>query len=477
MISALFHGVDYLAQMVFGPLRLPGISTYWRVIVVSLGGHMLLQRLVPRASPLVLPKTYQRLSPANKKAWCVSVTVLLHSLFDSCFILAFFNDPQLNGDKMDGFNPKFEWYLAVAMGYYIWDLSLCLGDFANYGVMYLVHGGLGVFGLLILTSRQLQFYAIPYLLPELSSVFLHLRHLMKYAGLAGTLIYKINFLVFFVAFVGIRIGFEAYHSVWLVADVWAGRTGHVFYPYAVFIGILGVTLTTLNLIWLRQIITAVGYTLRPSRPTLAAPCKGLVSLDALNAANPDAGSDSYCEDFEEDGEVTGECASNAEAQPAINRGLRKYKVTARGEIVATIAWMLFETDKWKYNVNHFPGNPGQGTRTMMSWDYVSKYAEELYPDEFATAMGSGDTSGADDETKNKVRELVLSNKDSFAAGFWYLTTQAPQYHDSPSMLRDGNVDDFKDYMENGVSTTWTADREAIWKQVDAQVMAETKQEL
>ncbi|KAJ2766227.1 hypothetical protein IWQ56_003798 [Coemansia nantahalensis] len=257
---------DQALHAVFDPLALAGVGNYWRVAVASLVAHTLLYLAVPALSAAVVPRTHGRLSAADRKTWAVSITGLVHCVYDVCVIAAYFCDPALNGDRMDGFNTRFEWHLAVALGYYAWDLGLCVRDYSEYGVMYLIHGGLGVFGLLILTSQQLQFYAIPYLLPELSTVFLNVRHLLKLAGRAGTVTYKINFAVFLATYVATRVGFEAYHSALLVAAVVRGQTGGVCYPFAAFFAVLGVTLTVLNTIWLRQILHVAYHTIiQPKR--------------------------------------------------------------------------------------------------------------------------------------------------------------------------------------------------------------------
>ncbi|KAJ2493690.1 hypothetical protein IWW37_000321 [Coemansia sp. RSA 2050] len=259
-LSALSSGLDSAIKDVFDPMHLSGVGAYWKVMLVSLLVHIAVFRAVPIVTNLLVPRVYGRMSDTDKRSWSICVVSMLHSVYDSAFIIAFFNDSSLNIDKMGGYNEQFEYLLATAMGYYIWDLSICLSDYSNYGLMYLIHGGLGVFGLFVLTSRQLQFYAIPYLLPELSSVFLNIRHLLKYAGKANSLTYKVNFALFLVAFTSIRVGFEAYHSFYLALDVYRGNTGNVFYPFAVYFAILGITLTTLNLIWLRQILNAAYYT-------------------------------------------------------------------------------------------------------------------------------------------------------------------------------------------------------------------------
>ncbi|KAJ2032674.1 hypothetical protein IWW57_000088 [Coemansia sp. S610] len=259
-LSALSGRLDSVIKDVFDPMHLSGVGTYWKVMLVSLLVHVAVFWAAPIVTKLVMPRVYGQMSDSDKRSWSVCIVSLLHSVYDSAFIIAFFNDPSLNMDKMGGYNEQFEYLLATAMGYYIWDLSICLSDYSNYGIMYLIHGGLGVFGLFVLTSRQLQFYAIPYLLPELSSVFLNIRHLLKYAGKANSLAYKVNFALFLAAFISIRVGFEAYHSYYLALNVYRGDTGDVFYPFAVYFAILGITLTTLNLIWLRQILNAAYYT-------------------------------------------------------------------------------------------------------------------------------------------------------------------------------------------------------------------------
>ncbi|KAI8318620.1 hypothetical protein GQ54DRAFT_300149 [Martensiomyces pterosporus] len=253
--------VDSVLHSAFDPLRLEGVGTYWRVMLIAFLSNVVIFRLSSPVSAFLMPKVYSRLSAADKRTWCICTTSLIHTILDSAVMLAYLNSPDLNSDKMDGYNEGFEYFLAVVQGYYIWDMVVCLVDFSSYGFMYVIHAGLGIFGLLVLTSRQLQFYAIPYLLPELSSVFLNIRFLLKLAGHASTLLYRINFAVFVLVFVAIRMGFENYHSYQLAKAVIRGDVGSVHYPYAVYFAALGVALMVLNVIWLRQITVAAYYTL------------------------------------------------------------------------------------------------------------------------------------------------------------------------------------------------------------------------
>ncbi|KAJ2609838.1 hypothetical protein H4S08_003883 [Coemansia sp. RSA 1365] len=184
-----------------------------------------------------------------------------------------------------------------------------------------------------------------------------------------------------------------------------------------------------------------------------------ITLELLNEINPAAARSTFCKDFEKSKGVKGECMLNSEAVAPINKALKKYKITRPSEVVTALAWMLFESDGWHYVVNHNPGNKGQGTRTMMSWAYVSKYAKELYPDKYTKLIGkfADDTSKANNSTKTKVMDLVLNNDDSIGAGFWYLAKHASSFHNKEDKLRPDVLDDFKDFMWNGVNADVTTD--------------------
>ncbi|KAJ1963411.1 hypothetical protein GGI12_002065 [Dipsacomyces acuminosporus] len=265
-VSGWLDQVDAVCHQVFDPMHLSGIGTYWRVVALAIACNFMIVKLSPLISKLLFPKAYGRLGARDKKSWDVCVLGLIHSAFDSAYILAYLFDGGLSQDKMNARNEQFEQLLAVTQGYYIWDLVVCIADFSIYGPMYAIHALLGVIGLFILMSGQLEFYAIPYLIPELSTVFLNIRHLLKHAGYSSTLIYKANFLVFVVTYIAIRVGYENYHSFQLIKAVYAGEVGNAYYPFAVYLSATGIVLMVLNVIWLKQILKAAYYTIFKSVP-------------------------------------------------------------------------------------------------------------------------------------------------------------------------------------------------------------------
>ncbi|KAJ2501027.1 hypothetical protein GGH96_002248 [Coemansia sp. RSA 1972] len=161
-----------------------------------------------------------------------------------------------------------------------------------------------------------------------------------------------------------------------------------------------------------------------------------------------------------------DCATNERALVALNNAAQKYGVTERGEVVAMIALMALESGSWQYNVNQFPGRAGQGTKAMFMYPFIYKYAKSLYPDK---VLDEWETTAAN-ATMNNVRAMVLGDDDSFGSAFWYLTTQAPEYHNT-GKLKDGDLASFKEYCTSAVGAGWDDERPKVWEAVNSALSA------
>lgn len=56
-----------------------------------------------------------------------------------------------------------------------------------------------------------------------------------------------------------------------------------------------------------------------------------------------------------------ECRTATQAAPFISKSFQTYNISSPAEQAALVSLMAFETDDFKYNKNHFPGVPGQGS--------------------------------------------------------------------------------------------------------------------
>jgi len=145
--------------------------------------------------------------------------------------------------------------------------------------------------------------------------------------------------------------------------------------------------------------------------------------------------------------IPAECATASDAAGPIIDGFAKYGVGSAGEQAALIAWMVFESGEFKYNIHHIPTEvPGQGTRCMMGATFTGQYANSI-PSLAAEAAKLTDP--------NAIMALVLPNPLSFAAASWYYTSQS-QCVGVRDGLKAGTQDGYVAFLTNCVQTTLDA---------------------
>ena len=61
-------------------------------------------------------------------------------------------------------------------------------------------------------------------------------------------------------------------------------------------------------------------------------------------------------------EVPAQCRTAEQAASAIASSFATYGITSPAEMAAVVGTMAFESGDFKYNINYYPGNPGQGSK-------------------------------------------------------------------------------------------------------------------
>jgi len=126
----------------------------------------------------------------------------------------------------------------------------------------------------------------------------------------------------------------------------------------------------------------------------------------------------------------GECTSAEEATPLINNAFESYGMKTLGQKAALLATMTFESSDFLYNTEQStgPGKAGQGTKAMLPFQNLYKYAVAIpaLQDQVNGLMGSVTAeqitdSTPTDDVKNAVRALVLPNDYTFGAAPWFLS--------------------------------------------------------
>lgn len=156
-----------------------------------------------------------------------------------------------------------------------------------------------------------------------------------------------------------------------------------------------------------------------------------------------------------------ECETAQQAAPFLIQAMETYSVYSVPEISALLSLIAFETGDFKFNENHYPGNPGQGTRNMQMANFNLLYAQSIpaLAAPLAAITTATTADGLTNDQLNAIRALVLPDEYAWASAAWFLTTQCSA--DVRTSLQAGGQAGYEAYL-GCVGTTATADRLAYW---------------
>jgi hypothetical protein len=160
-----------------------------------------------------------------------------------------------------------------------------------------------------------------------------------------------------------------------------------------------------------------------------------------------------------------ECATATEATPWIYVALHTFGIHEFGTQAALLSLMLYESGSFKYNINHYPGVPGQGTRNMQSPAFNLEYAQWLAANMKDSGISSQQVDEAEKESPVQVLALVICERWSFASAACFLATQCSE--EVSRGLAASTEEGWEAYLTNCVGTTVTDDRTVIWKKAIA----------
>jgi len=153
------------------------------------------------------------------------------------------------------------------------------------------------------------------------------------------------------------------------------------------------------------------------------------------------------------GDFVYECRTAQQAAPYISKSFQTYGLTTPGEQAAALSIMLFESAEFKYNRNHWPGRPGQGTRNMQMPNFNLLYAKSQFPAAKVKAAQA-------DNGVVSVLNLVRPDQYAFGSAAWFIKTQCSA--DIRKGLQSGTQSGWEAYITQCVGTT-PDDRLAYWK--------------
>jgi hypothetical protein len=209
-----------------------------------------------------------------------------------------------------------------------------------------------------------------------------------------------------------------------------------------------------------------------SRATTIALFTGLASAIAIPSASflaPRAGSESAASQLLaiaptsmtcDGAPFPSECATAEQAAPLLIAAMQTYGITSPPELAALLSVIAFETGDFKYNINHYPGRAGQGTRNMQMANYNLLYAQSIsaLSSKLNAITTASSTTGLSDDQLDAIRALVLPDEYSWGSAAWYLTSQCA---DVRSQIQTGGHTGYTAYL-SCIGTQMTEDRMTYW---------------
>ncbi|KAG9240646.1 hypothetical protein BJ878DRAFT_429828 [Calycina marina] len=161
------------------------------------------------------------------------------------------------------------------------------------------------------------------------------------------------------------------------------------------------------------------------------------------------------------GDFPEECRTAQQAMPFLTKAFADYKIYSVPEIAAVLSLIAFESDDFKFNINHYPapGRPGQGTRNMQMPNFNLQYTLSVSPDAVKKITTATSTEGLSDAVLNSIRDIVTTDQFTWASGAWFLVNHCASVRPA---IQKGDEAGFEAYMDC-IGTAVTDDRLQKWK--------------
>jgi TLC domain len=272
-------------------LHLTTLPPHIHEVLLSFAFYTIFENYIsPSLSKRLIPQHYAKFSPRTKVNWDIHVTSFVQSLIICIATLYVIrNDTERIGTtwegRLYGYSGGAGLVQAMAAGYFIWDIMICVVNFKILGPLDLLHGIVAA-SVAILGFRPFAlYYGLNILLFELSTPFVNVHWGCDKVDLTGSPTQWYNGIVLIVTFFSCRVVWGSYLTINFFIDIWravrAGREQLVMSYGMVEPGgdvamqtspphwMMGLfctgnfILTSLNFFWFSKMIEAVRKRFRP----------------------------------------------------------------------------------------------------------------------------------------------------------------------------------------------------------------------
>jgi len=158
--------------------------------------------------------------------------------------------------------------------------------------------------------------------------------------------------------------------------------------------------------------------------------------------------------------VPDECRTASQAADFLIKAFKDYQLYNAAEMAAVLSLIALESGEFQYNINHFPGNPGQGTRNMQMAPFNLEYALTIQPAAVKKITPATTVNGLSNDQLNAIRDIVTTDEFTWASGAWFYSTKCDAA--TKTAVQTQGKAGYVKYLIDCVGTSSTPGREAYW---------------
>lgn len=237
------------------------ILAHWHEIAAAALVYFGIQMASPALCTRYWGLAYTNLNAKTRLNFDIHVVSMVQCIVSVVILLPTWFHPHFQNRAADpysslyGYNPYTGFVSAVTVGYFVWDMYVCLRHIKLFGVGFLLHAFVALF----VFSNSFRPYCMPwvpaFLLFELSTPFVNINWFASRlpAGTVSDRTVAINGVCLLVTFFLVRIVWGFYAVALLAYDMWhVWRHDHWFFPVSTLV--LNVSLDVLNVYWFSKML-------------------------------------------------------------------------------------------------------------------------------------------------------------------------------------------------------------------------------
>lgn len=223
-------------------------------IIVATAFYHVLHFASPAISTFFFKENYTKLDKKGKANFDIHVVAMVQCLISIAAIIPLVGDEHLQQDAIRNYTPYAGFVSSITIGYFLWDLYVCLKYFDLFGVGFLIHALASLF-VFVQTLRPFCLgWVASFLSFELSGPFVNTNWFINKlpAGTVPSWFQIANGLLLILVFFFVRI-IWGFYAIYLVSIEFLAVDDYPKYMLAMIV-FLNFSLDTLNVYWFSKMI-------------------------------------------------------------------------------------------------------------------------------------------------------------------------------------------------------------------------------